>query len=116
MKKYILTVILLVSLYTNSQTVKQKKDFLNDYAVCECLTQTYHNLGIKLNDSSINYWKDANVLSIKQDILFNKFITDYIKRIPLNQAYDGSTNVINYCLSIKEDEAFIKLISKFFKK
>lgn len=115
MKKYIIIITFYVSLFTYSQSI-QKKEFLNDYAVCSCLAQGYHKIGIKLNDNSSNYWREATFLSIKQDNEFNDFITNYIKKMPLNQAYDGSTCVINYCLSIKEDKGFIKLVSKLLKK
>lgn len=115
MKKYIIIITFFVSLFTFSQSIK-KKEFLNDYAVCSCLSQGYHKIGIKLNDSSSNYWREATFLSIKQDNEFNDFITSYIKKMPLNQAYDGSTCVINYCLSIKEDKGFIILVSKLLKK
>ena len=33
----------------------------------------------------------------------------------LNQGYDGSTGVINYCLAIKEDKDFLELVDKFLK-
>lgn len=114
MKKYIITITFLVSAFTYSQSI-QKNEFLNDYAVCTCLAQGYHKIGIKLNDSSSNYWREATFLSIKQDNNFNDFISNYLKKMPLNQAYDGSTCVINYCLSIKEDKEFVKLKLELLK-
>ena len=116
MKKYISTIAFLVPFFIYSQVTEQKKEFLNDYAVCECLTQSYYKLEVKLNDISINYWKDANILSVKKDNIFNTFITAYVKKMPLNQSYDGSTSVINYCLSIKNDKEYLKLRFKLLKR
>jgi uncharacterized protein (DUF1015 family) len=79
------------------------------------LTQGYYKVGVKLNDVSINAWFDGSFLTTKQYEDFDDFIASYVKKMELNQAYDGSTCVINYCLAIKENKDFLKLIDKFLK-
>jgi hypothetical protein len=99
-----------------SQNKTSKSEFLNDFAVCDCITMAYYKTGIKLNDASGNYWREASILSRNEQEIFDDFIESYVNKMKLNQAFDGSTCVINYCLGIKKDKDFKVLIKKLISR
>ena len=118
MKYLKIIILIMIFLINNKNTFSQatdKKDFLNDYALCECLSGAYFKLGIKLKDGSGSYWSEASFLTLKQYFEFNDFMKNYVNKMSLNQGKADSNDVINYCLAIIDDKEFIKLRVKLIK-
>ena len=117
MKKIIIPIYFIITTFLlYSQTIQKNELLLNNYSFCVCLLEGYKKVGIKLNDSSIVYWRNTTFLSTNQKNELYDFITYYyIKNMELNQAWDGSTCVINHCLELKKDKKFIELKTEFLK-
>ena len=109
MKKVILILCFTVCLSSFAQSKKEVSKWLDDYAVCSCLSQYYTNNNIKTNDSSISYWLESSLIDRVQLMEVSKTIGIYVKKIILNSAYDGKTPAINYCLMIREDKDFLRI-------
>lgn len=85
---------------------KKDKIWLDDFAVCECIFQSYKTFNIKMDfDSSLGYWYIESPLNYDQNKIFAEYISGYVSK--RNVGYENKHYIINYCLGIKSNKEYI---------
>lgn len=113
MKFLFIKLFILSFCFASAQSNKQKAEiisFLNDYAICKCITQSYWMKEIKSEDRSVKYWNDKLPLSSNSIEQIESFISDFIEtNISSNDA------ILKNCILITKDKKFIELIDHMIK-
>lgn len=109
MKKVILILFVISGVNSFSQSKNELSKWLDDFAVCGCLSSYYTIHDIHTKDSSLSYYFESSL--IDHTLLLNVLdeIEEYVKKIKLNSSWNRTTPAINYCLKIKEDKDFLNI-------
>lgn len=109
MKKILVILYFTTCLSSYAQSKKKLSKWLDDYAICNCLSQYYSYNNIKTNDGSSGYWLESSLIDVEVLMKVGRTIEVYVKKIIPNSGYDGRTPIINNCLMVREDEGYLKI-------
>lgn len=116
-----INIILFILIYnlSNSQEIvkiKEKAKLIDESTVCSCITISYNKIGMNLNDGCNSLFVEIIPFQHNGDETFNNFIYNYAIKIKPKSGPEGVNPVILKCMSILENEEYIKLKRLLLKK
>ncbi|MCB9202140.1 MAG: hypothetical protein H6604_03695 [Flavobacteriales bacterium] len=103
--KFLFFAMFLLNCGTQNSNDVFAQRWLDDYAVCECITQGLNKRDI--NDGSIWYWTEANPFKFKDMKFFTSFISNYVSKN--SYGWGDKPTILNHCIVLKYDRRYVEI-------